>query len=207
MKNNDNRVRVTKGLQHWLSRQTAEVQQDFLSLVKKRSEEFKNALQADKLGAMIGLNDLIDEVITRSNRENSCKKGCSFCCHINVDVSEPEAALIAYHCRKNSIRVDAAYLQKRVQVRRTEIAFSHFAACPFLKNNECTIYSVRPISCRTHLVTNEPEFCDTVRYEYTDIGVCKVNDPYVEIELSAFMNALKGKNSDRMERMLLKHFK
>jgi len=207
MKNNENRVRVNKGLQHWLSGQPAEVQQHFLHMVRSRSSEFKEAFAIDKLGAMMGVHALIDEVMVRSNRENSCKKGCAFCCHINVDVTDPEAALIAQHCREKNIKVDVNYLHERLRNRKMEVALSKAAACVFLKNNECSIYEVRPLACRSYLVVNEPQYCDAVTYRPPAHGTLVVNDPYVELELSALYDALKAKNAERMERMLLRYFK
>jgi len=32
-------------------------------------------------------------------------------------------------------------------------------ACPFLINNECSIYPVRPLVCRTHAVNDTAELC------------------------------------------------
>ena len=35
--------------------------------------------------------------------------------------------------------------------------------CPFLIANECSIYPVRPIVCRTHIVDSDPEKCNANR--------------------------------------------
>lgn len=70
----------------------------------------------------------------------ACKKGCSHCCHISVKLTEPEALEIgkAIGAPPSS---DAAERPERVVENE---------ACPFLRNESCSIYEHRPIVCRTH---------------------------------------------------------
>lgn len=44
----------------------------------------------------------------------------------------------------------------------TDVAISYFkayVACPFLENENCGIYSIRPLACREYMVTSPPALC------------------------------------------------
>lgn len=70
----------------------------------------------------------------------ACKKGCSHCCHIALKLTEAEAIEIgkAIGVRPAS---DAADRPGRAVENEP---------CPFLRNEECSIYENRPIVCRAH---------------------------------------------------------
>lgn len=79
-----------------------------------------------------------------------CRKGCSACCHIDVDVTETEAALIPKHLG-------------RPYAQRTIHTAGHTSPCPFLgPQGECTIYRVRPFHCRTFHTLDDPHYCSTL---------------------------------------------
>jgi hypothetical protein len=67
----------------------------------------------------------------------SCKKGCSFCCHINVMLYKGEAELISSYCQENNISIDKKYLLEQVRIPQKELLFSKtHSACVFLKDGE-----------------------------------------------------------------------
>jgi len=77
-----------------------------------------------------------------------CKKGCSHCCHQPVAITPQEAALIGdYIGRKPS------------KPRHQKYDRESRDPCPFLKDNACSIYKVRPIACRTFFTYDDVEFC------------------------------------------------
>lgn len=78
-----------------------------------------------------------------------CKRGCSWCCYIPVDVSAIE---VQYIFEKTGI--DANEL-RGVQPRQK----IDNSPCPFLKNNECSIYESRPFHCRVFATLDDPKFC------------------------------------------------
>lgn len=82
----------------------------------------------------------------------SCKKGCSHCCCIDIQISIYE---VEYICSKTGISYT------------NEIPFSqgHKTPCPFLASNVCSIYSVRPLVCRFYHVMGDPEDCKTGRLQ------------------------------------------
>jgi len=97
----------------------------------------------------------------------ACKKGCATCCTQNVVITAVEGDLIHRFIREQGKREwFAAKFQEKAQTRKPEITTNGFAACciigediepdsygsgspcPFLEEDCCSIYEVRPFSCR-----------------------------------------------------------
>lgn len=106
-----------------------------------------------------------------------CKKGCSYCCRQAVTISTWEAQRIAAAINRIPANVDAVAavpVDNAAQTREgtrdsvadaMQEAQDRYAgvACPFLKDDACTIYAVRPLGCRTHFnLGNDPAMCDTI---------------------------------------------
>jgi Fe-S-cluster containining protein len=91
-----------------------------------------------------------------------CRKGCSFCCHIEVGVSEPEIDLIIDYIQEHDVAIDMARLELQQNFKDDkEHMLSPFSKCVFLTGQqECGIYPVRPMACRKHFVTTDPMLCD-----------------------------------------------
>lgn len=70
-----------------------------------------------------------------------CRKGCNHCCHYRVLITEQEAALISEYSGA-----------KQKKPKRARDIFSTPDPCPFLKKGACSIYPVRPLSCRGFFV-------------------------------------------------------
>jgi hypothetical protein len=80
-----------------------------------------------------------------------CRAGCSFCCHQNVSVTIPEAIMIA-------LRLDQAADPRRDAVMQAADDFAGLdneeriatgRPCPLLVDHRCSVYSDRPIACRS----------------------------------------------------------
>lgn len=69
----------------------------------------------------------------------ACARGCSACCHYNVHLLPIEAELIEKHSGA-----------KRSRGLHTQQDFTG-TPCPFLCDGQCSIYEVRPMSCRRHV--------------------------------------------------------
>lgn len=85
----------------------------------------------------------------------ACRQGCAHCCHQRVGVTVPEALAIvatlvatrsAAELRRLHQRVDSAYRATRGLTRDERHSPAH--ACPLLEDELCSIYEVRPLSCR-----------------------------------------------------------
>lgn len=77
-----------------------------------------------------------------------CKQGCSACCKSDVRIST----------------LEAKYIEKKTGVKARKIdkvSSGHKEACPFLKDNSCSIYNERPFNCRTLFTLDDPKYCTT----------------------------------------------
>jgi Fe-S-cluster containining protein len=80
-----------------------------------------------------------------------CRSGCSFCCHQNVDVTVPEAILVALQLdqdtdpRRDAV-LDAAALFKDID---DDARIATGRPCPLLVDHRCSVYDTRPMTCRS----------------------------------------------------------
>lgn len=130
---------------------------------------------------------IVDNMQQRTTREGktiSCSAGCAACCRQMIPISAVEARQLASHVdnmpepHRSSVRsrfqsaveaMDAAALTEPVlnptaRAGRSlgDLALTYHAlgiACPFLENEACAIYSIRPMACREYLVTSPAEHC------------------------------------------------
>ena len=115
-----------------------------------------------------------------------CRRGCSHCCRIRVDVTADEAALLSERIRAGTAHPDPA----RLAIQRTWAAPADFlgkpraeADCVFLgADGACTVYEDRPSACRALLVASAPELC---RDAQGATQVLAVINPYLELVASA----------------------
>lgn len=94
----------------------------------------------------------------------ACRKGCSHCCKMAVAISSHEAEEITKATGRPHVNarmeIDGAVLIEKYRD----------VPCPFLVNNECSIYEVRPMVCRTYYNLSEfPELCDTLTFPGQDV--------------------------------------
>jgi Fe-S-cluster containining protein len=135
--------------------------------------QFTNALVA-----------LAEDAAREAGKPVSCRAGCGACCRQLVPVSEPEALYLAELVeamppeRAATVRErfraavealgpglvdrlrDTSGL-KTMEDRRA-IGLEYFragVACPFLENENCSIYENRPLSCREYLVSSPAVNC------------------------------------------------
>ena len=115
------------------------------------------------------LISLTEEISKRITPHTPCKSGCHHCCHMAVSLSEFEAYEIERFSRvKINLKfkeielagdLDDALVQQDLQVKKW---MGH--TCPFLKDNLCSVYAVRPIACRTNFnLSSRPELCDLTK--------------------------------------------
>jgi Fe-S-cluster containining protein len=79
-----------------------------------------------------------------------CKTGCSHCCHVDVEIIYAEAAYIQ---EMTGIKHNEIYKKQKNDFHKTK------TPCPFLKDNNCSIYEFRPIACRAFFTIDSVEFC------------------------------------------------
>jgi hypothetical protein len=108
--------------------------------------------------AMDAASRLIDGLLARAPAGAvACRAGCDHCCYQSVGVTAPEALVIFDHLSRTlsdpalaRVAADVAAQRARTQGLSTAERFSPEHPCPFLDvaAGRCTIYAVRPLSCR-----------------------------------------------------------
>lgn len=98
-----------------------------------------------------------------------CRQGCSNCCRLAVNCSFPEAALIAQQLsseQQTAIQTRMPVLQNISQAAENLKQFlqlfrQQLNGCPLLipENQCCSIYNLRPFSCRALLSTRPSSWC------------------------------------------------
>lgn len=123
--------------------------------------------------------DYIDEKLSKmfeSQKEYiKCKKGCAYCCREGeFPMSELEFVYMMVHYikldnkTKDIVNENISNLLEKNREK--------FYSCPFLINNECSIYQGRPIICRTFglIYYNKKErfkvpFCVDLGLNYSEV--------------------------------------
>ncbi len=152
--------------------------------------------------------DTIQEYVNKSlvayEGKVTCKKGCSYCCYLHVDISDDEAKLLIAYSNELGFTIDWEKLERQNKYTGTE-AWRDLPAedkkCIFLSNTGvCQVYDHRPMSCRKAMVISEPEKCDVVK-DYHSKVMWAVSLP-AEVVSSAIFNAT---DSGTLADMMLKN--
>ena len=134
------------------------------------------------------LHQMLEEEIAKtSSIEVSCKKGCGFCCHLQVDITKDEAEVL-YEEILSGYEIDQVRLARLALRERTSEEWKKGVVtdnrCVFLNSeNACGIYASRPSSCRKLSVTSDPKDCA----DPNGATIPKII-PMAEIILSAALN-------------------
>jgi Fe-S-cluster containining protein len=91
----------------------------------------------------------------------ACKAGCAWCCHFTVDVRAVEAIAISQWIERQLAPVQRARIEQAARANNELLKTLDPAArarqniqCPCLENDRCTIYPVRPQTCRNYHATD-----------------------------------------------------
>jgi Fe-S-cluster containining protein len=102
---------------------------------------------------------LVDSLINKAQEEAkpeiNCRQGCSFCCYNQVAVTAPEVLVIADYLKAKLNKEELSELTIKItELDKQTAKLNSFErkkirkACPLLVNNSCSVYEVRPLSCR-----------------------------------------------------------
>ncbi|MCY4523559.1 MAG: YkgJ family cysteine cluster protein, partial [Halobacteriovoraceae bacterium] len=124
----------------------------------KKLKKIKNKINRVRY-AHIVINKYLEELFKDPivDKYVACKKGCSFCCHTQVSITEDEALLYVDKIMKEEIKIDLHRLHIQSQAGNDaskwyEIPYE-VRKCVFLGNeNQCLIYEDRPMVCRSNNV-------------------------------------------------------
>jgi Fe-S-cluster containining protein len=91
----------------------------------------------------------------------ACRSGCSWCCYFSVDVRPIEVFVILDFVERELRERDRERIRRELAINRGLLASlsEHERAqrnvkCPFLAEGRCSIYSVRPQTCRNYHATD-----------------------------------------------------
>jgi Fe-S-cluster containining protein len=74
----------------------------------------------------------------------ACRMGCGHCCYVSVPITDFEARYIGE-------KINTAPAPVKHSIRRNLTEVSGKTPCIFLKDNACSIYEFRPLTCRIHM--------------------------------------------------------
>ncbi len=112
------------------------------------------------------IDNAVKTVAKKYPKEFKCKKGCSDCCNAAFDVSLAEAILLKKHFSRLGRKTRRNVLRKAEEAQKIwennmvtggiENISKIRIPCPLLsKDEECLLYEVRPVNCRTYGVPTE----------------------------------------------------
>ncbi len=80
----------------------------------------------------------------KQNKHVACIKGCSNCCktHKDVPVYPLELVGISWYVTEKISGAEREALKKQLKEHNKD------SSCPFLLNDNCSVYAMRPIACR-----------------------------------------------------------
>ncbi|MCP4112101.1 MAG: hypothetical protein GY749_42335 [Desulfobacteraceae bacterium] len=129
--------------------------------------------------------------------DTACKRYCSQCCTRNVTLTTLEGYSIAEHLVSNEkselfeiIKNESAFKRFKPEITTNRLAdyciqgkdipdedSDSEGSCPFLQDNECPVYQVRPFGCRCFVSYHN---CREHGYAYTDPFVLTVNNVFLQ---------------------------
>lgn len=118
--------------------------------------------------AYLYARDMVDEIKVKTdfNSKISCAGKCSFCCHSNIPVSNDEGEYLRKIVLDNAITPNLERLKKQKEAKDFLTLSWADKACSLLSepdasgNRTCTVYENRPMICRIHNSTEDPNNCD-----------------------------------------------
>ena len=119
------------------------------------SAELRTVLALLKVLGFAHAQQTIDQVIADAPKVG-CGAGCAHCCYQSVEVTIPEAILIALHLadpsdpRRQRVLDAAAARRHMSRKRRRQLG----RACPLLVDKRCSVYEDRPLMCRSMLAVD-----------------------------------------------------
>ena len=136
-------------------------------------EQLSEAKLAKILLVLQEAEKLFYYIIHKEETTVPCKAGCFNCCYEPVEATMAEAHLVADFIRQSpesskrwmidGLQEWLTWFQENEKPKHPGTYRKHKQLCPFCREGICTIYPLRPISCRTYVVPDGPGLCDPDR--------------------------------------------
>ena len=147
----------------------------------------------------------IDQLIEQLNADQNppldvaCQAGCSWCCHLKVEVTQFEVFRIAAFLIETLSEKELEDITKKVIstdfLRRSEEVSEaeHSVPCALLSDGQCTIYPARPLKCRGGNSTD----ADTCKayFETGEDGLLSISAPQL-LSANSVQDGLAAGTSD-----------
>jgi Fe-S-cluster containining protein len=125
---------------------------------RERTEARSSAPSRTQTVRMYGrLAALQRDVIARGKVEVACARGCSYCCHLRVEIRPHDAFVLAEHIQTRFTAEQRARAIARIEENLERIApltsEQHIRAgipCALLEEGICSVYEGRPATCRKY---------------------------------------------------------
>jgi Fe-S-cluster containining protein len=198
----------TPRLRTLMSKQKAALTPDefsqFIATIRSAFEKYAARLAEFSAGLprARAMHDMMDQAMkSAAHIRVSCCKGCSGCCHYEVEITHDEAVLLATIVR-GGVTIDGSRLKEQAMRERKSPKWNDIPRadnrCVFLGPDEaCLIYEQRPSACRRLIVTSRPENCSLPGEPVTPVDVT-----LAEILLSASLS-IEGASYASLSKMLL----
>ena len=176
---------------------------ELLSTVRSIFEKYSAKLSEFGAGVERGraLHQLMEQTLQSAAHINvSCRKGCTGCCHYEIEITSDEAEVLAAAVR-GGVTIDRTRLGILAARERKSPEWSNILRpenrCVFLgTDGACRIYEHRPSACRKHLVTSPAAACSTPGQPVAPVEIL-----LAEILLSAALS-LEGAHFGSLSKML-----
>ena len=143
----------------------------------QRSQQHRAAI-AHKLGALVQSNsarkikiyklqELMSEFRDHPVDELACQRGCDYCCHLSITLSQSEANAIG-----ERIGRCPAQLPRNYRLRDAN-AYGRHTPCTFLRDGACSIYEHRPLMCRQQVNADR----DSLMCSFENWDLSRAGDP------------------------------
>ncbi len=176
----------------------------------------------------------VDKGINQFSQYAPCKKGCGSCCSLYLECTDIEAELIRRYINETRTPEEIDALNKKVKIMLETIAttgsphvlqekeldklYLNYASkrksCIFLNEDKsCSIYEVRPLSCRKFLVFTSAENCSLKEEIVTpslapgNIGRLAVDNLSMVVGKYKNLNYLDGQDMKPIMKSLIQWFK
>ena len=153
------------------------------------------------------VDEVLDVSIAGRGVKVACARGCSYCCHLRVEIQPAEAfALAAWLQRTASAeRLAAVIARLRSNVQNTRALRAEARkrvnmACALLgEDGACTAYEARPAQCRRyHSVSVDPcrEFFDNPALDTLESGIDPAVAHNADVIITQARHALRADGLD-----------
>ena len=132
--------------------------------IKKLEQKLEKNIDAENGNPLINLEKLykhMEKIVAIAKPFTPCVKKCPECCKIDVSLSEWEIHLIEKYLIKNKIKTITKIKENITTIFENEMKGNFLGyqcggkECPFLIDERCIIYKVRPYFCREYMVLED----------------------------------------------------